>query len=131
MRRRTRALILCLSAVVLGASQACAALPSGGSPPVPTGPTVAPVAGVDGVIRVRFDHRAGVDDPPPVVVVPRGGTVELVVGSDTAQRVQVSGLDQFRYVTAGGTVTLRFVASGPMDVRLGDSGTALGRLDVR
>ncbi len=129
MRRRTRALVLCLSAVVLGASQACAALPSGGSPPA--APTVAPVAGVDGVTRVRFDHRAGVDDPPPVVVVPRGGTVELVVGSDTAQRVQVSGLDQFRYVTAGGTVTLRFVASGPMDVRLGDSGTALGRLDVR
>jgi len=64
-------------------------------------------------------------------VVPRGGTVELVIGSDTAERIVISGLDQVRYVTAGGTVTLRFVATAPAAVRLGESGTELGRLDVR
>lgn len=123
-----RRLVLSLSAVVLGASAACGALPSGGALPVPT---VAPVAAADGVTHVRLDHRAGADDPRPVVLVPRGATVELVIGSDTAERIVVSGPDQVRYVSAGGTVTLRFVAAAPATVRLGDSGTELGRLDVR
>lgn len=127
-----RAPAFCVSAVVLGVVfgtvPACAALPSGGGPQAPT---VAPVASADGVTRVRFDHRSGAEQAAPVVVVPRGGTVELVVGSDTAERVVVSGVDQIRYVTAGGTVTLRFVATTPADVRLGDSGAELGRLDVR
>lgn len=126
MARRT--LAFCVAAVIVGAAPACAALPPGRGPQAPT---VAPVASADGVTRVRFDHRSGADHPAPVVVVPRGGTVELVVGSDTAERVVVSGVDQVRYVTAGGTVTLRFVAAIPADVRLGGSGTELGRLDVR
>ncbi|TCK27140.1 hypothetical protein [Pseudonocardia endophytica] len=123
-----RALAFCVSAVVLGAAPACAALPSGATPQAPT---VAPAASADGVTRVRLDHRSGADQAAPVVMVPRGGTVELVVGSDTAERVVVSGIDQVRYVTAGGTVTMRFVATTPADVRLGESGTELGRLDVR
>lgn len=127
-RMRRHVLALCAFAIVVGAAPACAALPSGAGPQAPT---LAPVATADGVTRVRFDHRSGAEQAAPVVVVPRGGTVELVVGSDTAERVVVSGVNQVRYVTAGGTVTLRFVAATPAEVRLGDSGTQLGRVDVR
>jgi len=123
-----RALVVALSAVALLTSAACAALPSGRDTQAPT---VAPAASADGVTRVRFDHRDGATGAPPVVVVPRGGTVELVIGSDTAERVVVSGVGQVRYVTAGGTVTLRFVASAPAEVRLWDSGTELGRVALR
>ena len=125
---RRRALVLCASAVLLGPATACAALPSGAGQQASG---VAPAASADGVTRVRFDHRSGVDQEAAVVAVPRGGTVELVIGSDTAERVVVSGVDQVRYVTAGGTVTLRFVATTPSEVRLGGSGTELGRIDVR
>lgn len=117
MRRR----VAVLTVPVLAVLAAC------GMPP--SGTAVAP--GADGVVHVRLDHRSVDGSRPPVVLVPRGGTVELVIGSDTAERVVTTGPDQVRYVSAGGTVTVRFVASGTTTVRLGDSGTEIGRLDVR
>lgn len=120
-----------LLAVALGGLLAgCGALPTSAQP----APALAPVAGADGVLHVRLDHRAGAPaGPAPVVVLPRGSTVELVVGSDVAEQVVLSGYDRTRFVTAGGTVTVRFISDRPVEVTVGSgpSRTALGRFDVR
>lgn len=116
--------------LALATTGGCAALPAGASAP----PAVTPAADADGVLHVRFEHRAGVPAAAPVVPVPLGSTVELVVGSDVAERVLLSGYgERVRYVTAGGTVTLRYVLDRPgaLTVSLGDSGAPVGRLDVR
>lgn len=115
--------------ILLAALAGCGTLPAA----VPAAPTITPAASADGVRTVRFEHRPGAAQPPvPVVAVPRGGTVELVVGSDVAERVALRGYGWSRYVTAGSTVSLRFVVDRPGDlvVTIGDPGVELGRLRV-
>ena len=65
--------------------------------------------------------------------VASGSTVELVVGSDVADRVVIGGLDRTLFVTAGATATIRFVAPGParLTVTSSDRGGPIGYLDVR
>ena len=97
-------------------------------------PAFTPAASAEGVRTVRFDHRSGAARrPATVVAVPRGAVVALVVGSDVTERVTLTGLGWSRYVTAGSTVSLRFVAERPgeMTVIAGDPAVELGRLQVR
>ncbi|RZT83580.1 hypothetical protein EV383_0389 [Pseudonocardia sediminis] len=124
------------SALTVGAVLALASLVGCGTlpPPVPVTPTITPAASADGVRSVRFDHRPGALQPPATVVaVPRGAVVDLVVGSDVAERVTLQGYGWSRYVTAGSTVSLRFVVDRPgeLTVTVGDPGVELGRLQVR
>ena len=117
--------VLILLAVLAG----CATLPAA----VPATPTITPAASADGVRTVRFEHRSAAAQPPvTVVAVPRGATVEMVVGSDVTERVALRGYGWSRYVTAGSTVTLRFVVDRPDElvVTAGDPGVELGRLRV-
>lgn len=116
--------------LLLCALTGCGSLPAA----APTARTITPSVSADGAQRVRLDHRGGAaPSPAPVAAVPRGSTVELVVGSDVAERVTLQGYDWTRYVTAGSTVTLRFVVDRPGEVvvTIGDPGTVLGRLQVR
>lgn len=64
--------------------------------------------------------------------VPLGSTVEVVVGSDTADEVHLHGYDRSAFVTAGATATLRFDADVPgvFELELERSGTPLARLEV-
>ena len=114
------------------------ALPVGGCgalrPALPEPPVQVPAQGTDGVAHVRLEHRR--DAPPgpaPVFGVASGSTVELVVGSDVADRVVIGGLDRTLFVTAGATATIRFVAPGParLTVTSSDRGGPIGYLDVR
>ncbi|MDN5915510.1 MAG: hypothetical protein L0I76_10460 [Pseudonocardia sp.] len=115
--------------ILLATLAGCGTLPAA----VPATPTITPAASVDGVRTVRFEHRSAAPRPPVTVAVPRGATVELIVGSDVTERVALRGYDWSRYVTAGSTVTLRFVVDGPDELVLtaGDPGVELGRLQVQ
>ena len=64
--------------------------------------------------------------------VPLGSTVDLVVGSDTADEVHLHGYDRSSFVTAGATTTLRFVADVPgvFEVELEQRGEQLAQLEV-
>lgn len=118
------------SLLVLLALTGCASLPTA-APPTPT---ITPSTSADGAQRVRLDHRGGTaQGPAPVAAVARGSTVELVVGSDVAERVTLEGYGWTRYVTAGSTVTLRFVVDRPGEVvvTIGDPAAVLARLQVR
>lgn len=101
------------------------------------GPVSTATAQPSGIVTVRMDHREA-DDEAPVgtVIVPRGATVQLVVGSDRARRVLVPELGRELDVSAGGTVTIRFLALGTLSVRLADpgavrGGTVIGRVEPR
>lgn len=102
------------------------------------GPTAVATAAPGEIVRVRFDHVAGRPaGPVRTVVVPRGATVDLVVGSDVARRIVVPELGRARDVTAGGTVTIRFLALGTLSVRITTDddavrdGTVIGRVEPR
>lgn len=90
-----------------------------------------------GLTPVRFDATGAVPPPEvPTVVVPRGSTVVLTVGSDRARRVLVPEQGRAVDVTAGGTVTIRFLALGTLSVRVAEpgterGGTAIGRVEPR
>ncbi|MEQ3551010.1 hypothetical protein WIS52_11050 [Pseudonocardia nematodicida] len=100
------------------------------------GPTVVATAEA-GMTRVDLDHRSG-EDPGPVprVIVPRGSTVVLTVGSDVARRVLIPEQGRAVDVTAGSTVTVRFLALGNASVRVAEpgtdrGGTVIGRIEPR
>ncbi|ANY06474.1 hypothetical protein [Pseudonocardia sp. HH130630-07] len=108
------------------------------APVRPPGPVTVAQAGADGLTPVRFDVAEPV--PPeliPTVVVPRGTTVVLTVGSDLARRVLVPEQGRAVDVTAGGTVTIRFLALGTLTVRVAEpgtdrgGGTVIGRVEPR
>lgn len=86
-----------------------------------------PTVTADGAQLVEL-HRGH----PQRYAVPLGSTVELVVASDVADAVHLHGYDRTGYVTAGATVTLRFVADVPgvFEVELERSGEQLGQLQV-
>lgn len=94
---------------------------------------VAPVLSADGVQRVEVAYAGGVVTGGVVrYAVPIGSTVELVVGSDVADRVHLHGYDRFGFVTAGATATVRFVANlpGVFEVELEQRATRLAELQV-
>lgn len=104
--------------------------------PQAAGPTTTATPQPSGIVTVRMDHREGHDGPVETVIVPRGATVQLVVGSDRAHRVLVPELGRELDVTAGGTVTIRFLALGTLSVRLAEpgavrGGTVIGRVETR
>ncbi|ALE75299.1 hypothetical protein AD006_03795 [Pseudonocardia sp. EC080610-09] len=101
------------------------------------GPTRVATADASGLTPVRFDFSsaAGVE-AVGTVVVPRGTTVVLTVGSDVARRVLVPEQGRAVDVTAGGTVTIRFLALGTLSVRVAEpgadrGGTVIGRVVPR
>lgn len=103
----------------------------------PAGPTLVATADADGLTPVRFDFRSTeAIEAVPTVVVPRGSTVVLTVGSDVARRVLVPEQGRAVDVTAGGTVTIRFLALGTFSVRVAEpgtdrGGTVIGRVEPR
>ncbi|BBF99226.1 hypothetical protein C8E95_4429 [Pseudonocardia autotrophica] len=103
----------------------------------PAGPTIVATAGADGMTPVRFEHRSGEPvEAVPTVIVPRGTTLVLTVGSDVARRVLIPEQGRAVDVTAGGTVTVRFIALGTLSVRVtepgaDDGGTVIGRVQPR
>ncbi|WP_224388796.1 hypothetical protein [Pseudonocardia sp. ICBG1293] len=133
MRRPARLLL----AGVLVLSPAAAGCGAAGSTAgtVAAGPTVAASADAHGLTPVRFDHSATRPDPAvPTVRVRRGTTVVLTVGSDVARRVLVPEQGRAVDVSAGGTVTLRFLALGTFTVRVAEpgavrGGTVIGRVE--
>ncbi|MFP5020919.1 hypothetical protein [Pseudonocardia phyllosphaerae] len=117
MRRRVA--VPLLAVVAAGLLTACDA--SG----APAGPTTTATRAADDVVRIRFDHREREPLRIPTVVVPRGATIEMVVGSDVAHRILVPELGRTLDVSAGGTVTIRFLALGTLSVRIGDTPDAV------
>lgn len=103
----------------------------------PAGPTTVATAGADGMTPVRFEHRSDEPGRPvPTVIVPRGTTLVLTVGSDVARRVLIPEQGRIVDVTAGGTVTVRFIALGTLSVRVAEpgaerGGTIIGRVQPR
>lgn len=99
------------------------------------GPTVVAAADEQGLTPVRFDYVATTPDPAvPTVRVRRGTTVVLTVGSDVARRVLVPEQGRAIDVSAGSTVTLRFLALGTFSVRVAEpgasrGGTVIGRVE--
>ncbi|WP_344023242.1 hypothetical protein [Pseudonocardia kongjuensis] len=129
--RRAAGLML---AGVLVATTACGVPVAGAGP---AGPTTVATAGADGMTPVRFDHRSTEPvEAVPTVIVPRGTTVVLTVGSDVARRVLIPEQGRRVDVTAGGTVTVRFIALGTLSVRVTEpgedrGGTIIGRVQPR
>lgn len=124
-RRAARAAVSALAAgLAVAVLAGCAGMPGAGRP---AGPTATATAQPSGIVRVRFDHERGRERAAVrSVVVPRGATVELVVGSDVARRVLVPELGRTLDVTAGATVTIRFLALGTLSVRVAEAGAVRG-----
>lgn len=92
-----------------------------------------PEVGPDGARRVVVGYAAGaVAGGVADWAVPVGSPVELVVASDVADEVHVHGYERRAFVTAGASVTLRFVADVPgvVEVELEGAGVPLARLTV-
>ena len=92
-----------------------------------------PEVAADGARRVVVVHAGGaVQGGVADWAVPVGSPVELVVASDVADEVHVHGYERRAFVTAGASVTLRFVADVPgvVDVELEGAGVPLARLTV-
>lgn len=110
--------------LAVGVLTGCAAAPGRTSS---AGQTVTATPTPSAIVRVRFDHETRHHEAPlRSVVVPRGATVEMVVGSDVARRVLVPELGRALDVTAGGTVTIRFLALGTLSVRIAEAGAVRG-----
>lgn len=121
--RRSAGLLLAGLLVATPAITGCGAVAGAG----PAGPTVAATADANGLTPVRFDfHSTAPVEAVPTVVVPRGTTVVLTVGSDVARRVLVPEQGRAVDVTAGGTVTIRFLALGVLSVRVAEPGADRG-----
>ena len=121
--RRSTGLLLAGVLVVTPAAAGCGAMAGARQ----AGPTLVATADADGVTPVRFDFDpAEPVEAVPTVVVPRGTTVVLTVGSDVARRVLVPEQGRAVNVTAGGTVTIRFLALGTFSVRVAAPGTERG-----
>ncbi|MBC3194189.1 hypothetical protein H7X46_24350 [Pseudonocardia sp. C8] len=119
-------LLLAAALVATPAAAGCGAV-AGAGPSGPAGPTVTATTDANGLTPVRFDFRS--TDPVeavPTVIVPRGTTVVLTVGSDIARRVLVLEQGRTVDVTAGGTVTIRFLALGTLSVRVAEPGADRG-----
>ncbi|GAA4964699.1 hypothetical protein WHI96_02580 [Pseudonocardia tropica] len=133
MRRPAR-LLLAGMLVLSPAAAGCGATGSTAGAAA-AGPTVAASADSHGLTPVRFDHSATRPAPAvPTVRVKRGTTVVLTVGSDVARRVLVPEQGRAVDVSAGGTVTLRFLALGTFTVRVAEpgavrGGTIIGRVE--
>ncbi|SFN45756.1 hypothetical protein SAMN05216207_1014119 [Pseudonocardia ammonioxydans] len=121
--RRSTGLLLAGLLMAVPATAGCGAV--AGARPV--GPTLVAATDANGLTPVRFDFRS--TDPVeavPTVIVARGTTVVLTVGSDVARRVLVPEQGRALDVTAGGTVTLRFLALGTLSVRVAEPGANRG-----
>lgn len=121
--RRSVGLLLAGLLVAILAAAGCGAVAGAG----PAGPTLVATTDANGLTPVRFDFRSTTPvGAVPTVIVPRGTTVVLTVGSDVARRVLVPEQGRAVDVTAGGTVTIRFLALGVLSVRVAEPGADRG-----
>src|SRR4051794_32344450 len=133
---RSRLAVVVTSSVILLTAAACSSddnptvTPNSLNASSAEGPTATSTATVARIITVAYANGKVTGDTR--VTVDRGTPVRLAVTSDVADEVHNHATDQKEDITAGGTITMDFVANNPgqWEIELENLGKTLVELKI-